>query len=107
MTHKNIKRFQTSGTLRSDADIIRTRQNLERILSQNMRESGYIKVLDIDSAWSTSYTNEVWSFVLTLHGIYVGKKEAEQWEGIFAGKKIKRLIPKATSNPSSVPSESE
>lgn len=91
--------------MRSDADIIRTRENLERILLLNMRESGYIRVLDIDSAWTTSYTNEVWSFTLTLHGIYVGKKEAELWEGTFAGKLVKRVTPKATSEQSSTASD--
>ena len=55
-----------------------------------MRDQGYVRVLDIDTAFSVEFTGETWKFLMTLHGVYVGKKKAWLSEGITQGKMIPR-----------------
>ena len=95
MTHKRIKRFQIDGIFRDDSDMIRLRYQYEKMLIQSMRGDGYVQVLDIDPAFSVSYNNDenIWSFVLTMHGVYVGKAKAWQIEGCSNGKMLQRSIP--------------
>lgn len=107
MTHKNIKRFQTEGTIRSDSDIPRLRAGLETLMLSHMRISGYVPVLDVDSAWSTWYNDDTWYFKLTMHGIYLGKKEAQKWEGTFSGKLLPRHTRRNTSGGSLNKQESQ
>lgn len=90
MTHKKIKRFQIEVEFIDDSDIIRIRNQYENLLTSQMRDSGYVRVLDIDPAFSVEFTGETWKFLMTIHGIYVGKKKAWQLEGITQNKSIKR-----------------
>jgi hypothetical protein len=48
MTHKKIKRFQVEVEFIDDSDIIRIRNQYENLLISQMRDAGYIRVLDID-----------------------------------------------------------
>ena len=90
MTHQRIQRFQVRAQFNSDADIIRVRAQYESLLIQEMRDKGFVRVLDIDPTFSVSYDQEVWSFILTMHSVHVGKKKAWQSEGITQGKSIPR-----------------
>jgi hypothetical protein len=90
MTHQRIQRFQVRAQFNSDADIIRVRAQYESLLIQEMRDKGFVRVLDIDPTFSVSYDQEVWSFILTMHSVHVGKKKAWQSEGITQGKLIPR-----------------
>ncbi len=90
MTHKRIKRFQIRVEFLDDSDIIRIRAQYESLLTQDMRSKGYVRVLDIDPAFSVEFTGETWKFLMSIHGVYVGKKKAWQLEGITQGKLIPR-----------------
>jgi hypothetical protein len=90
MNHKNIKRFQIKVTFKDDSDMIRVRAQYESLLDQDMKNKGYARVLDIDTAFSVEFTGETWKFLMTLHGVYVGKKQAWLSEGITQGKMIPR-----------------
>lgn len=92
MTHKRIHRFQVDGVLRDDSDFIRARNQFENVLILNMRTSGYVRVLDIDPMFSVEFIQETsnYNFILTVHGIYVGKAKAWDIEGILQGKLIHR-----------------
>ena len=92
MTHRRIKRFQINVEFRDDSDIIRVRAQYESLLTHDMRSKGYIRVLDIDPMFSVEFTGETWKFLLTMHGVYVGKKKAWESEGMTQGK----LIPRST-----------
>ena len=92
MTHKRIKRFQVYVEFRDDSDMIRVKHQYESMLSHQMRDNGYAKVLDIDPAFSVEFDGQTWKFLMTLHGVYVGKKKAWEVEGISQGK----LIPRTT-----------
>ncbi len=96
MTHKRIKRFQIEVQFHDNAQLISLRPQYENLLVQDMRGKGYIRVLDMDPAFSIEFNGETWKFLMTLHGIYVGKKKAWQLEGITQNKLIPRNTPQAT-----------
>jgi hypothetical protein len=98
VTHKNIKRFQIEVDFYDNAQLISLRPQYENLLSQDMRGKGYVRVLDIDPAFSIEFTGETWRFLMTLHGVYVGKKKAWQLEGITQGKLIARSTALSISN---------
>ena len=100
MTHKRIKRFQIAVEFNDDSQIISLRPQYENLLTQDMRGKGYIRVLDIDPAFSIEFTGQTWRFLMTLHGIYVGRKKAWQFEGITQNKLIPRTTPQAILNQS-------
>ena len=93
MTHKTIKRFQINVEFLDDYDMIRIRAQYESLLTQDMRSRGYVRVLDIDPAFSVEFTGETWKFLMTIHGVYIGKKKAWQYEGWTQGKLIPRHTP--------------
>jgi len=98
MTHKRIKRFQIEVEFYDNTQLISLRPQYENLLVQDMRGKGYIRVLDIDPAFSIEFTGETWRFLMTLHGVYVGRKKAWQFEGITQSKLIPRTTPQATLN---------
>ena len=98
MTHQNIKRFQIAVEFLDDSDMIRIKKQYDNLLIEQMRESGYIKVLDIDPAFSVEFDGQTWKFLMTIHGVYVGKKKAWQLEGITQGKLIARSTHLPISN---------
>lgn len=100
MTHKRIKRFQIEVQFYDNAQLISLRPQYENLLVQDMRGKGYVRVLDIDPAFSIEFTGETWKFLMTLHGVYVGKKKAWQLEGITQNKLIPRNMPQVTSSQS-------
>ena len=93
MTHKTIKKFQINVEFLDDSDIIRLKNQYENLLVQDMRGKGYVRVLDIDPAFSIEFTGETWKFLMTIHGIYVGKKKSWQLEGWTQGKLVQRITP--------------
>jgi len=98
MTHKRIKRFQIEVEFYDNTQLISLRPQYENLLVQDMRGKGYVRVLDIDPAFSIEFTGETWRFLMSLHGVYVGRKKAWQFEGITQNKLIPRTTPQATLN---------
>ena len=96
MNHKNIKRFQVRVQFKDDSDMIRVRAQYESLLTQDMRGKGYVRVLDLDPNFSVEFSGETWVFLMTLYGIYVGKKKAWQYEGTTQGKLIPRITHQRT-----------
>ena len=88
--HKDIKRFHIDGVLRSDSDIPRMRQHYEALLRQEMIDSGYVELVDIVPAWTTEYNDDTWVFMLSMFGVYCGKKKARQYTCISDGKLYRR-----------------
>jgi len=86
MTHRKIKRFQIEVQFDDNSRLISLRPQYENLLTQDMRGKGYVRVLDIDPAFSVEFTGETWRFLMSIHGVYVGKKKAWQLEGITQGK---------------------
>lgn len=90
MLHRQIKRFQIDVEFKDDSDIIRIRNQYENLLTLDMRQKGYIRLLDIDPVFSIEFTGQTWKFLMTIYGIYVGKKKAWVSEGISQWKIIPR-----------------
>ena len=97
MNHKQIKRFQIRVNFSDDSDMIRVRAQYESLLTQDMRTKGYVRVLDINPSFSVEFDGQTWMFLMTIYGVYVGKKKAWQLEGITQGKLIPRSTPRSTS----------
>jgi hypothetical protein len=98
MTHRKIKRFQVDVEFQDNAQLISLRPQYENLLIQDMRGKGYVRVLDIDPAFSVEFTGETWKFLMSIHGVYVGKKKAWQLEGITQGKSIPRTTRRTISS---------
>lgn len=89
---KTIHNFIISGTIKDDSMIIKSREHFERLLTQRMRDSGYVPVLDMLPQFKLSYvpSNEQFTFELTMYGVYVGKKKSRELEGFTGQSFIKR-----------------
>ena len=86
MNHKPIKRFQVRVEFLDDSDMVRVKHQYESMLTHQMRDKGYLRVLDIDTNFSVEFDGTTWMFLMTLYGIYVGKKLAWEHEAITQGK---------------------
>ena len=101
MLKRNIKSFLISGVIKDDAGIGKAREMYERILLEDMRDKGYVPILDLESQFSIKYNENKnnYSFFLELFGVYVGKKKAKELEG-FSGQTFYK---RATMEPISPP----
>lgn len=95
--HRPIKRFQAAVEFKDDSEMIRIKNQYENVLTHDMKLKGYARILDMDPAFSVEFTGETWRFLMTLHGIYVGKKKSWQSQGITQGKLIPRSTRQITS----------
>ena len=82
--HRPIKKFGFSGTLGDDSRFVSLKAQYETLIIHNMREQGYVPVLDLDVLWSTSYDvkTQEYTFTISVFGIYVGKVKAKTIEGM-------------------------
>ncbi len=80
------------GQIHDDAAIPRLRLEYERLIESDMREQGYVPILDLDIQFSLLYDEpqDLYEFDIVVYGVYVGKKKAHLYEG-FSGQS---LIPK-------------
>jgi hypothetical protein len=79
--HRPIKKYTHKGFIRDDADFPRLRCELERLITQQMREEGYVPVYELNSFWSTVYEAESkrYNFQLSMYASYAGKVKALQF----------------------------
>jgi hypothetical protein len=82
--HKAIKRFGLDGIIVDDSAIYRLQQEYIRLLVSEMRLSGYAPRFDINPEFTLSYNEEknYFEFVLSVYGIYIGRKKVEWILGI-------------------------
>lgn len=90
--NKKLKSFGMQGQIHDDAAIPRLRIEYQRLIESDMREQGYVPILDLDIQFSLLYDeqNDLYEFDIVVYGVYVGKKKAHLYEG-FSGQS---LIPK-------------
>lgn len=86
--HSNVKRFQVDGIINDDADFPRLRTQFEDMLTKEMRDSGYVPVLDLGPYFSTEYSNSKYKFVITAYAIYVGRRKAWSIHGMVNGRPV-------------------
>jgi hypothetical protein len=82
--HKAIKRFTLDGIFRDDSSIVRLKQEYIRLLKTEMMLTGYVPRLDIDTDFTIHYNEQknIFEFILSIYGTYLGKKQAQCIEGI-------------------------
>jgi hypothetical protein len=88
VTHSKIKRFQQTGTVANDTDLIRIKSLMVNEVINIMRADGYVPLLDLTPAWSVSYNDEHYDFLLTVHGVYCGRSQAKKVYGVLGQEKI-------------------
>lgn len=96
---RKIKTFGHDGEFLDDSVVMITRVAAENLVSHEMRDKGYARVLDLDVGWYTQYDPALdkWEYAIRVYGIYVGKRKAKQCEGWTQGKLIPRRMPQSTS----------
>ena len=80
--HKRIKRFELIGVIADDSFILRMKEHYIRLISQSMRDEGYVQRIDIEPDWSLSYEDNHYNFILSVYGSYIGKREAACIDGL-------------------------
>ena len=106
--HKKIERFGFDGQIKDDSAFPRLRAQYESLVVHQMRDDGYVPVLDLGPLWSTKYQvkTDLYEFDLTVYGVYVGRRKAFSIEGMDgSGRFLPRYTPKTKSNPPSTPLE--
>ena len=90
--NKKLKSFGMQGQIHDDSAIPRLRKEYERLIEDDMREQGYVPILDLETQFSLLYDeqNDIYEFDIVVYGIYVGKKKSHLYEG-FSGQ---NLVPK-------------
>lgn len=86
--HKRIKRFELEGQIHDDRCIGRMKEQYILLLSQSMKDQGYVIRLDIDPDWSIQYTGNHYEFILSVYGSYIGKKNAACIDGLDKNRPI-------------------
>lgn len=88
--HRAIKRFGLDGIIHDESAIGRLKTEYIRLIKTEMRLAGYAIRLDIDPDFTISYNEEkeYFEFILSIHGVYVGKKKSEWISGVDGTKAI-------------------
>jgi hypothetical protein len=82
--HKKVKRFGLEGTIADDSMFIKSREDYEKMLTDSMRDSGYVPVLGMGPYFSTTFDHDrkVYAFVVSAYGVFVGEKKGWKYEGL-------------------------
>lgn len=88
--HRPVKRFGFGGTIHDDSSFSRLREEYRKLLILEMNIAGYVPRLDIQEDFTVEYDNEkdLFTFELSVYGVYVGKKKSEWIEGIDGGNPV-------------------
>lgn len=80
--HKRIKKYTHEGFIRDDSDFIRLRNELERLMDQQMRDEGYVPIYELGSFWTTfrQPLNKRYTFKLTMYASYAGRCKAQEFK---------------------------
>jgi hypothetical protein len=78
-----------SGIIKDDSIFQKSRENYERLLVQQMRDKGYVPVLDMQPQFNVKYSEDKdhYTFNLVMYGIYIGKSKSLKYEG-FSGQSL-------------------
>jgi hypothetical protein len=82
--HKPVKHFFLDGKIHDDAAIGRLKIEYIRLVTAEMRLSGYVPRIDIDPDFTIEFnsTTEYFTFKLSMYGTYVGRRKSEWITGI-------------------------
>jgi hypothetical protein len=98
VSHKNIKRFQIDGEIYDEAAIPRIKEQYIDLLKFMMKHKGYVIRYDIDPDFTIEYTGKGFKFLLSIYGVFVGKRKAQCLSGIDKNKAISLPTQKSKSS---------
>ena len=89
--HKKIKKYTHDGFIRDDTDFIRLRNELEKLIIEQMRSEGHLPIYELGSFWSTKWEpeNKRYSFKLTMYSSYAGRVKALEYDFWNQGRLMK------------------
>jgi hypothetical protein len=87
--HKPIKMFTEEGLIKDDKYFIRTRDEMERAIIEQMRSQGCLPIYELGTFWSTKWLGDKYSFKLTIYGWFAGKKRSQEYDFWCEGKLMK------------------
>jgi hypothetical protein len=72
------------------SQLTRVRQTYSHIVDQDMREQGYLPVLDLESSWWVEYDPEKDQYNVRYadQAMYYGKEDIDRWAGWLLGELI-------------------
>ena len=87
---RNIKEFHEDGVALDGEKVIEIRFKVEGYIEDRMRESGYVKVLDMtpELYWQYDWDAGQMKYLIRLYGMYVGKVKAKKIMGMLASRPI-------------------
>ena len=86
--HKRIKMFQLEGQILDDRTIADMKEKYIKLLSESMKDQGYVIRLDIDPDWTIQYTGNHYEFILSVYGSHIGKRNAACIDGLDKNRPI-------------------
>jgi hypothetical protein len=105
VSHKNIKRFEIDGEIYDEAAIPRIKDQYVDLLKLMMQNKGYVIRYDIDPDFTIKYTGKSFTFLLSVYGVFVGKRKAQCLSGIDKNKPISLPTQRNKSSVSCCPAE--
>lgn len=92
--HDDIKRFSLDGEITSDR-FISAREALLNDVDSEMRDEGYVPVLDLIPQFTRQYNeeSETFKFEISIYGVYVGEDKSWQVSGMTNGTLIEKYTP--------------
>lgn len=81
-----FRNFVTTGEAQDQEWIINNQLLLETYIHDEMREKGFIPVLDIDTdvRWWYNKESETFNFRLSIKGLKIGKRQAKKYLGVHS-----------------------
>ena len=86
------------GSIYDEAAIPRIKEQYIDLLKFMMKHKGYVIRYDIDPDFTVEYTGKGFKFLLSVYGVFVGKRKAQCLSGIDKNKAILLPTQKNKSN---------
>ena len=106
VSHKNIKKFNIDGEIYDEAAIPNIKEQYINILKTIMQGKGYVIRYDIDPDFTVQYNGKTFNFLLSVYGVFIGKRKAQCVSGVDKNRTVPLTIQKNKQEESWKPAES-
>lgn len=91
MHNRKVKNYHHYGELKDDKDIPRLRNELERLMVQEMRDEGYLPIYELGPFWSTKYNQDgkKYEYKLSMYAWYAGTQKSKEFDLWVNGRLMK------------------
>jgi hypothetical protein len=95
--HDEVTRFPLEGVLTDKLNLAQHKERMVHFLEGDMRDNGFVPLLDMEPHYTQSYdpAGEHFVFKLSVYGVFVGKEKAWDVSGMMSGKIIPKYTPQA------------